>query len=109
MISADIGRGGIERVSAKAQKKVSYIRELQTEVELLADAETDATTEAALRQLAEKIRFSDPMSNGKLADLENLLKDRVCGLKSSADKSELINQLNSLLDERNKKCKDIKE
>lgn len=109
MISADVGRDEIEQVSAKAQKKVFYIRELQTEVELLADAETDATTEAALRQLAEKIRFSDPMSNAELADLENLLKDKICGLKTSADRPELINQLNSLLDERNKKCKDIKE
>ena len=71
MISADAGRNEIERVEAKVQKKVFYIRELQTVVELLTDVETDADTKAALDQLAEKIRFSDSMSSEKLANLEN--------------------------------------
>ena len=71
MISADAGRNEIERVEAKVQKKVFYIRELQTVVELLTDVETDADTKAALDQLAEKIRFSDSMSSEQLANLEN--------------------------------------
>lgn len=42
MISADAGRNEIERVEAKVQKKVFYIRELQADIELLADNETNA-------------------------------------------------------------------
>lgn len=105
MISADAGRNEIERVEAKVQKKVFYIRELQADVELLADNESDAAAKTALTQLAEKIRFSDPMSNEQLADLENKISIKAAELKTAASKVEIITELNSLLDERNKKCK----
>lgn len=108
MISVDAGRNEIERVEAKVQKKVFYIRELQANVELLADAETDTDTKAALTQLAEKIRFSDPMSNEVLAELEAEIISKVKELKTAENKAEIITVLNSLLAERNKKTKLLK-
>lgn len=108
MIAADAGRGEIERVSAKVQKKVFYIRQLQADVEILADAETDAATKTALRQLAEKIRFSDPMSNEQIADIEERITEKIAELKSSTDKAKVVNELNSLLDERNRKIRILK-
>ena len=108
MISADTGRNEIERVEAKVQKKVFYIRERQADIELLADNESDAAVKTALTQLAEKIRFSDPMSNEQLADLENKISTKVAELKTVSNKVEIITELNSLLDERNKKCKILK-
>lgn len=108
MISADAGRNEIERVEAKVQKKVFYIRELQADVELIAAAETDSDTKAALTQIAEKIRFSDPMSSEQLVDLENKISVKVMELKTAANKVEIITELTSLLDERNKKCKILK-
>ena len=108
MISADTGRNEIERVEAKVQKKVFYIRELQADIELLADNESDAVVKTVLTQLAEKIRFSDPMSNEQLADLENKISTKVAELKTASNKLEIITELNSLLDERNKKCKILK-
>lgn len=108
MISADAGRNEIEQVEAKVQKKVFYIRELQVDVELIAAAETDTDTKAALTQLAEKIRFSDPMSSEELADLENKISVKAMELKTAANKVEIITELTSLLDERNKKCKILK-
>ena len=108
MISADAGRDEIERVEAKVQKKVFYIRELQADIELLADSKTNADVKTALTQLAEKIRFSDPMSNEQLADLENKISIKAAELKTTTSKLEIITELNSLLDERNKKCKILK-
>jgi len=108
MISADAGRNEIERVEAKVQKKIFYIRELQADVELLADNESDAAAKTALTQLAEKIRFSDFMSNEQLADLENKISIKAAELKTASSKLEIITELNSLLDERNKKCKILK-
>ena len=99
MISADAGRNEIERVEAKVQKKVFYIRELQAAIELLADNESDAAVKTALTHLAEKIRFSDPMSNEQLADLENKISTKVAELKTTSSKLEIITELNSLLDE----------
>ena len=108
MISADAGRNEIERVEAKVQKKVFYIRELQADVELLADNENDVAVKTALLQLAEKIRFSDPMSSEQLADLESKISTKFAELKTTLSKLEIITELNSLLDERNKKCKILK-
>ena len=108
MISADVGRDEIERVEAKVQNKVFYVRELQADIELLADSETNANVKTALTQLAEKIRFSDPMSNEQIADLENKISIKAAEIKTAANKLEIITELNSLLDERNKKCKILK-
>lgn len=108
MIASNVGRGEIERVSAKVQKKVFYIRQLQVDVEILADAEKDAATKCALMQLAEKIRYSDPMSNEQIADIEDRITEKIAELKSFADKVKTINELNSLLDERNRKIKMLK-
>lgn len=108
MIVSDVGCSEIERVSTKAQEKTFYIKQLQVEVELLAGAETDTATKSALTQLAEKIRYSDPMSNEQIADIEDQITEKITDLKSAADKVEIIKELNSLLDERNKKVKHLK-
>ena len=105
---SNVGRSEIERVSSKAQEKTFYIKQLQVEVELLAGAETDTATKSALAQLAEKICYSDPMSNEQIADIEDQITEKITDLKSVADKVETINELNSLLDERNKKIKNLK-
>ncbi len=83
MIASDVGRSEIERASAKVQEKTFYIKQLQTEVELLADAETDIATKSALTQLAEKIRYSDPMSDEQIVDIENRIATKISELKSS--------------------------
>ena len=70
LIGTETGREEINRVEEKVEKKVFYIKSLQVDIEMLASAERDADTKAALTKLAEKIRFSDPMSNEVLADLE---------------------------------------
>ena len=77
-------------------------------VEMLAEIEQDADTKKALEQLAEKIRFSDPMSSEQLLALESSIASKVEALKTAANKMELISELNSLLIERNKKCKLLK-
>ena len=108
MIASDIGRSEIERVSAKAQEKTFYIKQLQADVELLASTETDTTTKSALTQLAEKIHYSDPMSDEQLADIEVRITEKIAELKVSTDKIKIINGLNLLLDERNRKIKSLK-
>ena len=108
MIAADVGRTEIERVEQKIKGKVFYIKNLQVDMEILASAEKDTKTKEQLEQLAEKIRFSDPMSNEQLASLEEKISIVVENLKFSDDKLEIINQLNKLIDERNKKVETLK-
>ena len=108
MISGEVSRGEIERVEANVQKKVFFIKELQADVELLIEQEKDEKIKNALQLLAEKIRFSDPMSNNALAEIENKIAAKVSELKTESDKMAIIHELNLLLVERNKKCKILK-
>ena len=108
MIAADVGRSEIAQVSAKAREGTFYIEQLQTDIESLADTETNAETKTALKQLAEKIRFSDPVRDAQITDIENRITAKISEMKSATDKSRIINELNSLLDERNKKIKILK-
>lgn len=108
MIASDVGRSEIERVSAKVQEKTFFIKQLRTEIELLADAATDVAVKSALTQLAEKIRYSDPMSNEQIADIEDRITAKVAELKKATDKTNCIVELSSLFDERNRKCKLLK-
>lgn len=104
MIAGEAGRGEIERVETKVQKKIFFIKELQADVELLIDREMDTEIRTALQQLAEKIRFSDPMSDDTLSKIESTIADRVAELKTESDKMTIIHELDLLLAERNKKC-----
>ena len=108
LIGTETGREEINRVEEKVEKKVFYIKSLQVDIEMLVSAETDSDTKAALAKLAEKIRFSDPMSNTALFDLEEKITDKVRELKAAAEKPAIITELNSLIDERNKKVKLLK-
>lgn len=105
MIAVSGGRGEIEEAEKKTREKVFAIKNLQTDIEILAKKETDETVKAALEQLAEKIRFSDPMSGEQLEELESRISSKAAELKTTADKEAVIRELDSLLDERNQKCK----
>ena len=108
LIGTETGREEINRVEEMVEKKVFYIKSLQVDVEMLASDETDADTKAALAKLAEKIRFSDPMSNEVLADIEAEIAAKVKELKTAENKAEIIKVLDSLITERNKKAKLLK-
>ena len=108
LIGTETGREEINRVEEKVENKVFYIKSLQIDVEMLAKAETDTDIKEALTKLAEKIRFSDPMSNEALVGLEAEIITKVKALKSAENKSAIITVLDSLITERNKKAKLLK-
>ena len=108
MISVDVGRNEIDRVEEKVQKKVFYLKNLQADIELLADTETDAQTKGSLEKLAEAIRYSDPMSCDELTYVETKISAKVEDLKTATDKVKIVDDLVLLLAERNKKCKLLK-
>lgn len=108
LISADIARDEINRVEKKVNQKVFYIRELQADVKIMAEQEQNLETKISLTKLAEKIRYSDPMSSEALADLEERISEKVTALKTANNKSEIITELDLLLAERNRKAKILK-
>lgn len=108
ILASESGVNEIKQNEIKVQNKISFIRGLQTEIDLLINREKDDDVRLALENLAQKIRFSDPMSSEQLKVLENEIDSKVSDLKIATNKKELIDIINLLLDERNIKCKMIK-
>ena len=110
LITTEIGREEVARIEAKLQRKVSTIKALQADVELIAEAQTDAETKIALESLTEKLKYSDPMSDESLAPIEEEICAKITALKTqpTADIPTSIKQIEMLLLERNKKSKLLK-
>lgn len=110
LIAAEAGRDEVQRVEDKVKAKVFYTKALQVDVELLAKEAPEGSIKNTLNDLAQKIRFSDPMSHEQLAPLEEKLALLVEEMKSAHenDMLELILAANKVLNERNAKCKLLK-
>ena len=98
----------INRIEEKIKVKRAFIQFLQTDIEMLVEAEDDVETKAELKKLAEKVRFSDPMNHEMLGELELRIIAKVEELKATVDKKLLVGEIDILLAERNKKCRLIK-
>lgn len=107
-IAGQAGANEINRLEEKIKVKRAFIQFLQTDIEMLVESETDAEIKAALQKLAEKVRFSDPITHDTLEELESRITAKVEELKTATDKKTPIKEVESLLMERNKKVKDLK-
>lgn len=108
IIMGRVGTNEINHIEEKIKVKRAFIQFLQIDIEMLAEAENNAETKAALKKLAEKVRFSDPMSHEMLGELESRISSKAEELKNTTDKKALIDEIDLLLTERNKKCKILK-
>lgn len=108
VIAGQVGANEINRVEEKIKLKRAFIQFLQADIEMLYESENNVETKTALSNLAEKVRFSDPMSHEMLGELESKISAKVEEMKTSLDKRALIEEVDLLLAERNKKCKILK-
>ena len=108
LIATEAGRDEINHVEEKVQRKIFYIKALQTDIEILAEQEIDGDIKTALAKLVDAIRFSDPMSSEMLTDIETQISDKVAELKTAENKSVIIEEINLLLTDRNRKSKTLK-
>lgn len=105
MITAEIGGDIASNVEERIQSRVFYIRELQTDIEMVAERESDFVIKQKILKLAETVRYSDPISSDRLSELEKRISDKVKELNNADDKSLIVDEIELLLMERNKKCK----
>ncbi len=114
LIASDIATGEIERIDEKVKEKVSYIKSLQADIESLAGKTADEDAKKTLKDLAQAIRYSDPMSSPRLSEIENEIKMKVNGLSDAAASCDspaivsICGELQQLISERNRKCKTMK-
>ena len=114
LIAIDIGKEEIERIDEKVKEKVFYIKSLQADVEGMVDRTTDEAAKKAVKDLAEAIRFSDPMSSPQLAAIENRIEAKAAGLDNAVNDSDfatmksICDEIQQLIAERSRKCKKLK-
>ncbi len=105
----------VEKSEAKQEKKVFYIRDLESDVINLFNVEQDEELKNALDKLADNIKNSDPMSNEALEDIELDIKIGVADLaeylndkEKKAEALDRINKIQNLLESRNLKARNLK-
>jgi hypothetical protein len=113
-ISCMISKEVIANTQVRVKEKTDYIRLLQVDAEMLAENCNEPEAKAQFKQFAEAVRYSDPMSNETLFELEKeiLLKINDASQLLKEDKVDdacaVCKQAQLLLLERNKKCKALK-
>lgn len=111
LISADVMRDEIEKMDEKLKKNVFTMRNFQSKVETIKGKIDDTDAEAKICELAENLRYSDPVSSDKLADIENELSALLDSLQQAVvdgDKEAVItlcDRTQTTLTERNRLCK----
>ena len=114
LITINVAKEEIERIDKKIKEITFYVKSLQVDVESLVNKATDESVKKALKDLAETIRYSDPMSSPQLAAIENKIEAKATALAETVENANddaskvLCNELQQLFAERNRKCKILK-
>ena len=111
LISADAVVEEIHVQDHKLKKNVSLMRGLQSKVNQMATQCDDSNAAASVKDLAEELRYSDPVSSDALLEIEADLSATVDELQSAIIDGDItaIRQLcrkaSAVLTERNRLCK----
>ena len=102
-------RDATKAVKEDYKQKTTDIKSLGVDVEMLANEAADPNLKRSLKRLAENIRFSDPMTNDAVADVEMRFYQMVNELRISCEDgdtaaaADLCAKLDRAVVERNKK------
>ena len=113
LIKASTAASIIEDVDNKVATQTNFIRSLTSDAKALVSAAEGEQTVASAKKVYEVIRFSDPMSNPALTDIEFFIQQQFDLFSTAVRKNDSnINQLGEevikLVSERNAKCKTLK-
>lgn len=107
ILASSVAGEAIEKQDEHIIQKINFIKNAQNSVSQI--KVQDEEVAKSLKKLEDDIRFSDPMSNTMLEEIEKQIEIEIVELKSKIDdKNEsikLIECISDLLKERNRKCK----
>lgn len=113
-VSCFLAKETIDDVHNRVSDKTRFLKLLRVDAEMLVEKCHDPELKKQLQALSEAIRYSDPMSNEALFELEKDITLTVSECGKSVENGdfdevgELCKKANLLLSERNKKCKALK-
>ena len=111
LISAEAVAEQIHVQDSKLKKDVALVRSLQSKLNQMAAQCDNPDAATAVKQFAEEMRYSDPVSSEALAEIEADLSAAVDELQSaivdgdSAATKQLCRKASGILVERNRLCK----
>lgn len=107
ILSLYAAAGKIDKAEAFTAEKVIFIKQLKLKLDSIETENADLAKK--IKALAEDVRFSDPMSHSKLAEIEDEIDNAVDSLSDSIADSEnalaLCAKVAKLLKKRNDQCK----
>jgi hypothetical protein len=109
-IAADATRDEIVRQDEVIVKDVSFMRNIQSKMNVLTAQCQDEEIKKVVSDLAEEVRYSDPVSSDAIKDIENELNNSVEELQraivdNDENALEICKRTKDILLERNRLCK----
>ena len=105
ILSRDVVKAVNDNVKSKVVEHKSHL----VDIEMIRESCTDAELKEALRKLSETVKYSDPMSNDSIADVEKRIMQKISELRVNTedglteDAKKNCSELERLYIERNKK------
>ena len=104
----------VERIDSEVKRQTFFIKMLTVEAETLLAKATDDESKAACKNVYKAVRYSDPMSNDRLAEIENRIREKFAAFYAAViakDAQAVVSkekEILMLIAERNSKCKLLK-
>lgn len=114
LIKAKSGAEIVSNVDQKVKTKTMFIKMLRADAEMLALKTESIEIKDAVNKVVDAIKYSDPMSNDALSDIESQITLKFAELSKSVEEKDndavktVCNELLVLIENRNKKCKLLK-
>lgn len=108
LILANISKSTLQKIDDEIAIKTNFVQKLHVDISYIERKEENEITKNALKNLAEKVRFSDPVSSTYLLDIENDIEVKVKEFMTAENKLFVVNEIDNLLAKRNELCKMMK-
>ena len=114
MIAADTSKDYVQDVDKKIKESTFFLKSLQIDMQEIITSVNDPELSDALVDLADEIKYSDPVSLGQLANIETRIENNVIELKSLVDSGNYKDAIRKakntrqLVVQRNEKMKLLK-
>ncbi len=94
-----MARDTVQQISENVRENVANLRSVLVDVEMIRDSCSDPELKESLRKLCETVKYSDPMTNESVADIERRIMGKVSELRLDVDDGNT--------EEAKQACKDI--
>lgn len=110
LVKANTAAELVDEIDDKVKTHTLFIRSLTVDAETLIAKAKSETVKAECKKVYEAIRYSDPMSNAALVEVEEKIQNAFSGFENAVHNEDfelascIADELLSLISIRNKKC-----